>query len=286
MLGIVAFLSVSANTNIERSAITAEHISSQRIYYSWNDIRDNFADLINASATKKGNIAEINDTLPSLLDIKSMLGYYQLFIEEYFEDGSIEIRFEDGSGNEINLEDLDDDPKIILKPMYINYSWPSFGKNQVFIQSSPENFSYIERVDLYIKLKNSYFDCDPEEPGDCNKWNPDNSVPSCVGITYCLDLNLTFEDSNGDIFNYPEHYFDIDDNPPKKSTTNLNIRNATANYGIFIQVGPLPLVLNIDLHNAETDSYTKLILNTTEFYINYPAVLNVTTPFGRKVDFL
>lgn len=271
MLGVVAFLTVTASTNIERGATTTEQISSQRIYYYWNDIRDNFADLLNVSAEKKDSTAQINDTLPAELDIKSMMDHYQSFIEDYFEDGTIEIRFEDGEGNEINLEDLDDDPKIMIKPMNINYSWPSFGKNEMFLRSTPENFSFIERIIYTVVVDHSFNTSMKPNPKVCP-------------AEYCLDFLFTVKNSTF-TWVYPYRRLDIDfDNW-------IEVEVAGEPQVVRVETGdikPGEKVLHIKIIKSGyvADTYLDIIFNTTEFYINYPAVLNVTTPFGRKVDYL
>jgi len=281
---IVAYFATINTSLIERSRIVADKVAAQRIYYMWKGVADNVISIFNVSIGKNDTMAIFNDTLPALSNIGSMLGWYQDFINQNIVEQTLNITFEDANGNPVILNQTDS--KIVIKPMNINYSWPDYGKNQLFITSTPANFSYINNVDVYVKLKNVFFNCDVNKPGDCNKWSPDNRVPSCSGIQYCLNLNLTFEDANNVVFNYPDHYFDI--GGTKKSTTNLDVKNTTAAYTIFIQVGPLAsnIVLNIDLKSTQVNTFTTINFTTSDFYIDFPTKLNVSTAFGKKVDFI
>ncbi len=271
MLGVVAFLTVTTSTNIERSTVTAEQISSQRIYFYWNDIRDNFADVMNVTLEKKNETAEINDTIPASSDVMALLNYFQLFIEDYFEDGTIEIRFEDESGNEINLTELLEEPKILIKPMGINYSWPDFGKNEIWVKSPPENFSFIENISYSVTV-DGHFN---------SSWKPN---PKLCPADYCLDFFFSIKNSTH-TWSYPYEHLDIDfDNW-------IEVEVQGEPQVVVVETGdidPKETVLHIKMIKSGyiIDSELKIVFNTTDFYINYPAVLNVTTPFGRKVDFL
>ena len=284
----IAYFATVATSSIEKANFVNEKIAAQRIFYTWMGVADNFQALINISIVKNETQVEFNDSLPATEDkIKNMLDRYQKFIDQYIEDPTIAIRCEDANGNEVNLNQTQS--KIVIKPMNINYSWPNYGKNKLFIEIEPVNFSYVSNISIYVKLKNVDFNCKPPIPGasqDCEKWNPDNSVDDCTGIEYCLYLNLTFEDQAGRVFTFSEGKFNVDNSPSKKSVDNLNVINITSPYAIDIEVGPLPTVINIDLHNTLVDTSTKLNLTTSEFYMDIAARLNVTSVFGKKVDWL
>ncbi len=280
-LGIIAYLVVFSNTNIQNYQSISDKISAQRTFYYWQSVDSTLSNVLNVTIGKTNNTAEINDTLPAPFDINDQLEGLGKFIDSYYRDPSIDIFFQDESGNRMELEELQS--KIVIQPFGINYTWQDFGKNVVKIESSPGAANAITRISEVITLKNVQFNCNTTiftGPTRCNKWNPDNSVASCSGITHCLNLNLTFIDMNGTALNYPENKFDID----RKSTTNLDVKNDTSAFSITIQVGELNTVLNIDLHNVNVDTNNKLILNTTEFSINYPAKLAVVTPYSRKID--
>jgi len=285
-LAILTYVYVLVYDNIEKSKTVADTISAQRIYYTWHDVADSVNDLLNVHLSKKAEHLQINDSLPATENIEDLLDLYQEFVNQIYGDPTINIDFEDIDGNKINLSDMDPQSLFTIEPMNIVYFYPDYGKREMNINADPSNFSYIDGIEVFIKLKNVYFNCNlthPSDPQYCEKWSPDASVSTCEGAAFnCLTLNLTFEDVNSDIFNFETHYFNVD----SKSTANLDIKNVTGSYFITIQVGPLPTVLKVDLHNAMADSVIDMYLNTSDFYINLPSILNVTTPFGKKVDII
>lgn len=284
-LAILTYVHASVYNNVEASRTVAYKISAQRIYYSWLDVSDDVNTMLNVNLYRNKELLQINDSLPAKENIQDLLDLYQEFINQKYKDPTIEINFEDIDGNRINLSDMSPDSLFTIKPMNIVYSYPDYGKNELIIESDSSNFSFIDNIDVYIKLKNVEFDCNYTHSNAsdyCGKWAPDNSVSSCSGVTNCLTLNLTFEDSNNNIFNYEENYFDVD----STSTSNLAVKNVTANYFIKTQVGPLNTVLHIKLQNVMVDSTVNIKFNTTDFYIDLPSILNVTTPFAKKVDFI
>jgi len=284
-LAILTYVHASVYNNVEASRTVAYKISAQRIYYSWLDVSDDVNTMLNVNLYRDKELLQINDSLPATEDIEDLLDLYQEFINQKYKDPTIEINFENIDGNRINLSDMSPDSLFTIKPMNIVYSYPDYGKNELIIESDPSNFSFIDNIDVYIKLKNVEFDCnytDSGAPDYCGKWAPDASVSSCSGVTNCLTLNLTFEDSNNNIFNFEENYFDVD----SRSTNNLGVKNVTANYFIKTHVGSLDTVLHIDLQNVILESTINIKFNTTDFYIDLPSILNVTTPFAKKVDFI
>jgi len=287
-LGMITYITVITNSNIQRSNLTGERISANRIYYTWKSVSDNMKHVLNVYVAKLNDSAEINDTLPANKDfLMNFLKLYQQFINQIYRDPTIDIRFEDSNGNEVDLSTLDPKTLFQIKPMNVNYGYLDYGKNELFVKSSTQNFSFIKKLDLFIDLKNVFFNCNytvTSGPDRCNKWSPDNSKTSCSGIEYCLNLNLTFKDVNGNIFNFPEKYFDIGGS--KFSKANLDVKNITSSYFIIIEVGPLntETVLHINLQNVQTNTSTKIQFNTTDFYINLASILNVSTVFGKKVD--
>jgi hypothetical protein len=285
-LAILTYVYVIINVNIEKSTSVAEKISTQRIFYTWKDVSEDVSSLLNINLDKNDTFLEINDTLPATKNIGSLLDIYQEFTKQIYGDPTIEVNFEDIDGNRINLSEMENSEDVFnIEPMNIVYTYPDFGKNELIIKVDESNFSFIENVSIFVKLKNVEFDCNYTHsvaPDYCGKWSPDNSVPSCSGVTNCLTLNLTFEDSNNIIFNLEEKYFDVD----SRSTNNLNVKNVTGNYFIKSHVGGLPSVVHIDLQNVFIDTTTDIYFNTSDFYINLPSILNVTTPFGRKVDLI
>lgn len=249
-----------------------------RITYTWEDVDEDIQDITQVDIVKFEDNVTFYDDLPSE-GIEEFLGHYGAFVETYYETPDLMIRFQSPTGEEINLADIE--AEIRINPMGITYSYPDYGKNRLFIKSSEENFSSIDYIYVYIELKNTYFRCDiyaGEDDSDrCNTWNPDNRVPSCDGVDYCVRVDLTFKDAAGLVYTFPDHYFDVEGT--KKSVNNLNVGNVTASYGITTQFGPLnnEMVMNIDLHNVKVKTQITLDLNTTEFYVEYLSKLMVNS---------
>jgi len=287
-LGILVYVNVITGSNMETSRLVTEKISAERIFYTWRAVDDHIEDVLNISVVKDNDTAIINDTLPAIQDVQNFLKLYQRFVNQTYRDPTIDIRFEDYNGNEIDLSAMDPQTLFIIEPMNIRYNYPDFGKNRLFVNADPSNFSFIDSINLYIKMKNVFFDCKPprpDSPKDCEQWTPDNTLPDCSGMKYCLNFDLTFEDANTTVtklYNFNAKYFNVES--PKKSVVNLPVRNETASFTIKIEVGPLPTVIDIDLHNVQVDTSMEIDLNTTDFYINLASILNVSTVFGKKVD--
>lgn len=281
----IAYFALFSSSSIDETNFINENLASQRIFYTWKGIDDNFQNILEIKLGKVGSSAEFNDTLPSTVDkLNSALTRYQQFISQYINESTISARFEDTSGQETTLE-YSKNAQITIKPMNINYTWPTNGKNQVTIVADPSNFHYIQNVTLFINMSNVKIACYPTDPGapqPCEKWAPNNTVNSCIGIDYCFNLTLAFNDSDGKTYKFVSKYFDVSN----KGSDDLNVKNITSSFAISIQVGPLPLVLNINLHNTEVKTYAKLNLTTEDFYIDFPTKLNVSSAFGTKVDFL
>lgn len=274
-------------TNVGRSNVITRELSAQRVYYAWRSVQDNFGDVLGVKVGKDGYIASFNDSLPADIDILSLFNALDVFIQNYYQDETLQMRFEDPDGNKVNLSAfMKDKPVIPIKPMNINYGWGDWGKTRLHIVVDTSNFSYIDKLDMYIKLKNVQFACNwnhQGSPGDCDYWTPDKHVESCDGVQYCLEFNLTYEDSNRVVVNFVYHYFDVS----KQSVNNLNVKHGNeSSFFIKTQVGALPTLLDIDLKDVEVDTFTKFYLTTTDFYISYAAKFNVTSDFAKRIDWL
>ena len=270
---IMSFVLSSGISNVlavERKSFTNEMISAQRIFYTWKAVSNNLGNILNVSSEKVNDTVTFNDTLPAENDIGNLLGDYQEFIRKYYEDPTIKIRFEDPTGTEVQLNQTESN--ILIKPMNIEYSWPDYGKNELFIKVDPSNFTFIDQIDMYLRVA-------PAIKDNINNinWAP---YKSCNQNTvYCLRFNLTVTDGSKTWISDKKE-FDLD----FQSSVKVGLTGEpSSDFFIRATVGQLPVVVNVDMLNANVTSSTKLKLTTEEFYINYLARINVTTDFGQKV---
>lgn len=239
-------------------------LASNRMTYAWEDVGEDIIRITDLEVTVGDMNVTFNDTLPAPYDIGKFLEIYSNFLDNYYKSPDFDIKFISPSGTEMDLEDIES--KILILPYNIEYGYPDFGKREMWVSAPAVNSSIVTGVSMEYHLKNVYFNCDYTKttgPNRCNKWSP---IAECKGNTvHRLHLNLSFTDANNHYFMFPEHCFDVD----SKSTANLDVSNTTSNYFIKIDVGPLDNLIKISLQNTEVDTLTTILLNTTEFYINY-----------------
>jgi len=268
-LSILTYINVITESNIERSVITAERISAERIYYTWRAVDDHIEDVLNITFVKDNDTAKINDTLPAIQDIQNFLKLYQQFINRTYRDPTIDIRFEDSDGNEIDLSTADPQTLFIIEPMNIEYKYPDYGKNQLFVVVDPSNFSFIKEIDLQIEVS-GYFN---------TSMQPN---PKFCPATYCLNFNLEIKNET-DSWIYPYNQLDID------FSNWITVDVGTQVTAIRIETGdidPGNRVIHVDIIKSGfvINTNMEIKLNTTDFYINLASILNVSTVFGKKVD--
>lgn len=270
LMGIVVYLTVIIFSNTDKASLIAESISAQRIYYTWMAVDKNFGQITEAVVSAFGNSTEINDTLPAQKDIQSLLKEYQEFVEKNYADETIAIRFEDPSGNYMNLsQDLK--PKITIKPMNIIYSWPDWGKNEMNLNVAPENFSFIQNITILLNVSNNFTASYKQNPKECP-------------AEYCLNFTLKVYNNTYE-WTYPYSQLDI----KFDNWIFVNIGNQPTAVKVYTgQIDPpANRVINMDvIKDVVIDTSTKIKLNTSDFYISWLAKINVTTPFGTKVDWI
>ncbi len=275
---IITYFAVSALSNVDRSGFANERLASQRIYYTWMSISDNFRGVLNFTFNKNGQMAEFNDTLPAnVSDVVTLLTRLQQFIEQHIEDPTIFIRFEDSEGNKVNLNSTDC-PKnkvncgVKIKPMNIDYSWPDYGKREVWIKVKPENFSYIQNITYELTTNTSFRVDTIPNPKECP-------------ADYCLNFTLRVKNSSY-TWEWSVHRFDV------QSVNWAEISVGGVPSVAKVETGDIDNPSNTVLHvNLIKDGYVfntylKLYLNTTEFYIDFPIKLNVTSGFARRIDYI
>lgn len=249
----------------------SQMLVSEKVVHTWSDVRDDIYMATMLLIEKINTSANFYDSLPSE-EIKNFLHMYGLFVENYYETPDTDIKFLTPGGQALDLGDLPS--KIIISPFNIAYYYPSWSKNELFITSSAENISAIVNITMNLNLTNAYMDCRPVDPSSSNLCDFVNPYADCKESTvHKLYLNLSFYDMLGRYFELSEKCFDLDKG--SGSTENLNVKNLTSNYLIKVLIGPLPTVIDVQMRNTLINATTKIILNTTDFYINYLAQLKV-----------
>ena len=268
-LGILVYVSVITSSNIETSRLTTEKISAERIFYTWKAVDDHIEDVLNISVAKVNDTAIINDTLPAIQEIQNFLKLYQQFINQTYRDPTIDIRFEDYNGDEMDLSAMNPQTLFIIEPMNIEYKYPNYGKKELFVEVDPSNFSFIEGIDLLIEVS-GYFNTSIQPN------------PKLCPATYCLNFSLEIINET-QTWTYPYDQLDID------FSNWITIDIGTAVTAIRIDTGdidPGNTVIHIDIIKSGfvINTNMEIEFNTTDFYINLASILNVSTPFGKKVD--
>lgn len=273
-MGILAYAITYVEYEKSLSDSNSISISSQRIFHSWISVKKGVQNLMNVSTAKNESVFEVNDTLPSEGNIPSLLGEYGSFVSQYFADKTIDIHFEDTSGNRIEPETIS--PKITLSPMNITYGWDSWGKNEMEMRSPVSSLGYIYAVNLTINFVNETI------ANNSVTWSP---YKDCRSNYPCLLLYVYISDGAKTITS-AETTFDLS----RGSKTDL-VYCASNSCWLRIRTGAWAggdpqSVLKIELQNLNITANTKIKLNTTGFYANFPAKLFVGTDFARKLDYI
>ncbi len=270
LFGLLVYLS---QTTKQTNAESMEKIAGQRLFHLWHSIADDISDSLNLTVKKVNDTIQINDSMPAEQDVQKFLDDYARFVEQKFKEGNFDAAFEDEAGNKVDLSTMQS--KFTIKPLQIAYIWPTLKKDNMKIQVDKKNFSYIEEINLTIFVS-------PQINNTANiKWDP---LKKCKGGTkYCLKLNLIVTDGSA-TWTSSETEFDVDHQSELK---NLHLGpTGGADQRVEIKVGDLKDLIKVDPKNANVSTSLTLKLNTSSFFLNYPARLNVTTAFGKKIDWL
>lgn len=273
-MGIAAYANMLVTVNTKNQELVTEALSAQRIYHAWKAVDSGMQNLVNVSTAKKDFVLEVNDSLPAERDVKTLLDRYGLFIEQLFKDNTIDVRFEDSSGNKVELENMES--KITIKPMNVTYEWDSWGKNEMEIRSLTANLGFVQSINLSVRFVNNTI------ANDSIMWTP---YKDCRPNYPCLNFFLTVSDGTKTLVS-EKTTFDLS----RGSKTEVIYCGAgdcwmRVRVGLWVTEDPQNII-KIELHNLNITTNTRIKMNTTEFFINYPAMLAVRTAFAEKVEFL
>jgi hypothetical protein len=271
---MIAYINMLFDQNVSLSGTVDSSISSQRVYRFWNSVNDNMDNIANVSMAKTDATFAINDSLPASNSVNLLLGRYGLFVDQFFRDGTIDVHFEDDAGNKIALDTIS--PKVTLSPMNITYGWDSWGKNELQIKSPVSSLGFISAINLTISFVNQSM------ANNSITWTP---YKSCIGGKPCLLLYLYVSDG-AKIITSAQTSFDL-----TSGSKSDNIECAAANCWLRVRTGVWgggdpQNVLKIELQNLNITTSTKITLNTSSFYANFPAKLFVGTDFARKLYYV
>lgn len=264
-LGIIAYFNAYVSAARDRTELINEQVASERIWHSWRSAASGMISVTNISVAKWApDVAEINDTLPAPTSVINLLGRWQEFVRAYYSDSSMTVRFEDDSGNEVDLGGTT--PKVSIMPMGLNYSWPDWSKRESNLVVDGTSLPFIERITLNIRVAQ-------EITNDTTiQWTPEQTC----GITAPHCLNLTLSITDGNLAYTTVNTLDVD----QQSRIRIDLVSPS---WIRVTVGSLPNLLRVDMQEANATTNTRIDLNTTEFYNSFLARLSVRTPFGQKV---
>lgn len=272
--GLFAMSNVLISSKMSEADDVNAAVSSQRVFHYWMSVNDNMHDIVNISSSKDGKTFSVNDTLPAGSGINSLLGEYGSFVGRYLADSTIDIHFEDESGNKIPLDSIS--PKITLLPMNITYGWDGWGKNEMQIMSPVSALGYIYSINMTVNFMNETI------ANNSVTWSP---YKGCRPNYPCLLLYLYVSDGTKSITS-SQTAFDL-----TRGSKSDDISCAGSNCWLRVRVGPWgggdpQNVLKLEMQNLNITTNTKLTLNTTSFYANFPAKLFVGTDFARKLDYI
>lgn len=253
----------------------AEIARLRKVAYSWDDVNEDLERVGNSTITQSGNNLSISDWLPAPHDLASSLLAYSLFIQNYYQTPELNFTFLSPSGAVMPLSSLG--PPLQVLPYGINYSYPDYGKNELFIKVPAANFSAFRQLHANITLPEHWFNenvaniaSDP-----CSFWSP---LQACnPGTTNCLNFTARIVDKNGTLYESGEgcKYLNADQN----SNMQLNLNySGGSNAWIKVLVGRLDDLLDVKLQNANISINTTMVLNSSEFSANFPASLRVLEP--------
>ncbi len=252
----------------------AQSLVAEKVTHAWSDVMDDINRAFALLIVKENNSVSFIDQLPANSSINSFLHYYGLFIKNNYSSPDLSVKFLSPDGTDMDLGNIP--PVITIMPQNIQYYYPDWAKRELFVTSPIENASAITQIFLTVNVSNAYLNCKPVDPSassDCEHFTPSRQCNA--NTQYRLYFNLTLADYRGGFYQLKNNCFDIGGGG-SGSVDNVDIKNVTGAYFIKVEVGNLPQVLDIDLHNVVVATNATLILNTSDFYISYLAQLETT----------
>jgi len=265
-------LATTQNNDLNRMSNV---LVSQKVLQTWSDVNDGILTATNLMILKDNNTATFFDSLPANYTVQNFLSLYSLFISRYYETPDTDINFIGPAGEDLsNLSS-----KIMIMPFNIEYGYDTWWKNNVFLfapKNGEENLTAITMIYLNVKFTDAIIYCTPANPSgpvSCDQ----SSYKKCSGNKQKMYLNLSFSDYQNRSYNFPETCFD----ETFPNTETLRFLNASGNQDLIVEFGKLTGATTnngLALRNGypSINVTTKLILNTSDFYISYLSKLEVS----------
>jgi hypothetical protein len=256
---LLTFLQSFAERQHTYQATLSREMASYKTSHIWEDVREDIDDLWGLNVTRVDGSIIIGDIIPSDVDPGELLAGYGNFVENYYETDDVSITFLDPSGNEMNLSDLQS--KLRIEPQGFEYGYPNFGKNALQLTSPVENVTALSLISLVFTFNNDTL--------NGTSWNP--APKDCAGRV-CLPFYIKVD---GQVIRDamtpvdPKSTLNVDCTIGGPSCISIII-GETSPQGEIQNVYDVRL-LSQKLANVEVE--TSLLLNTTEFSVNYMSKL-------------
>lgn len=273
---MVIFAQNLSNSHSAELNRISQTLVSEKVAHTWSDIKDDIFTITNIYIEKMGTNITFQDSVPKNYSLADFLKLYSLFIDQYYKSPDMDIGFRSIDGGDIKLDELSS--KIIIMPFNIEYGYDNWWKNNVFLRPPPSgesNLTAITMIYLSVNFTNAKMNCTPANPlgpVSCDH----SSYKTCSINKQNISINLSFSDYQGRYYNFPQTCFD----ETFPNLEQLHFTNSTGSYYLDVEFGKLTGETERNGVALRTgypaiNVTTKLILNTTDFYINYLAQLRV-----------
>lgn len=275
LITLLSFLGGFAERQLSYQNTVSQEVVSYKVAKIWEDVQEDINNLWDINITVTDNLVTISDILPATGDPGEFLEAYGEFIEDYYETEDVDLKFLDPTGNEMDLGDLES--KLTINPYGIQYGYPNYGKNKLQVTAPTENVTIIQSVILVFDLTN--------DTVNDTSWAP---VPqSCAG-NVCLYFYIEVDsqvlrDAQTPIDKKSVLHIECTKGGPSCVTIEIGETNPQEDgiqnvFEVTMQIGKV----------ANMSTETSLLLNTTDFSINYMAelVANEVNYEVRKEDWM
>jgi len=272
LFGLLLFLSSNYLLARSHSGELLQVSLLRKLAYSWDDVSEDVVYLLNTSVTQVQNNITVQDNLPAPRSITASLSAYANFVHFYYQPSDLNFTFLSPGGLPVPLENLG--PPLQILPWGFNYSYPDYGKNELFIQVPDENFSAMRRLYINISLPFNSFTENPTtiENNPCSLFT---AFKTCNhGTKDCLNVSIRIVDNTSLTWvNTGCTQIDANDN----SNLQLNLNYSGGNGWLKILIGKLPALVDTQMQNAWLSANTTFEMNSTDVHPNLAAYLRVAS---------
>jgi hypothetical protein len=260
LIPIALYLQSLSSWQASELDVSSTMLAGIKTAHTWEDVDEDIGEISDVKITKENQTIAFEDVLPARYDIEEMLDAYEEFITAYYETPALPIKFLSPEDAEIELEDIPS--RITILPFGITYGYPDFGKNELNIKSPVANLSAIKNTTMTVFVNTSITDT-------TITWYP---YKACRAKYYCLNFSFSVTDGNKTLISDKTSF-----DSSRQSQAKISCVGAC---WVRVSVGEPgnadpQNVVTVELQNAGVNTTTTLYLNTSDFYITYPAKLLV-----------